>query len=204
YQKREIINTLNKLRSLAIFINITRPFFQFTTTLSKTKDITVYLIFTIYNKLFDHLKKSIKLASRTSLQDISIVLARDILSIPTTSAGVKRLFNTTRDIYHYRRGSLNTTTIQELILYRITFRKEYLSKGEIEADHKEKDTQQLEGTVDPISNDKESDKDDTQEGLVLIQAQSATKRRKSTTSKRDTKGYRDSNEEEDVPLPETQ
>ncbi|KAJ5382078.1 uncharacterized protein N7496_004506 [Penicillium cataractarum] len=51
--KREIINTLNKLRSLAIFIN-------FTTTLSKTKDITVYLIFAIYNKLFDYLKKSIK------------------------------------------------------------------------------------------------------------------------------------------------
>jgi hypothetical protein len=39
---------------------ITQPFFQFTTALSKTKDITIYLIFAIYNKLFDHLEKSIK------------------------------------------------------------------------------------------------------------------------------------------------
>ncbi|OKO90596.1 hypothetical protein PENSUB_13313 [Penicillium subrubescens] len=38
-------------------------------------------------------------------------LARDVLSIPATGAGVERLFNTARDICHYRRGSLNATTI---------------------------------------------------------------------------------------------
>lgn len=147
-----------------------------------------------------------------------------MLSIPTTSAGVERLFNTARDVCHYRRGSLNATTIQELMLYRcatqfeveedgIAFRMEYLSKGEIEADHKEKDTQQLEGTVDPISDDEESNADDTQEDCFLVQAQSATqgpskraprKRRKSVASEPDTEGHRDSNEEEDIPLPETQ
>ncbi|CAG8425270.1 unnamed protein product [Penicillium salamii] len=31
-------------------------------------------------------------------------LARDVLTIPATSAGVERLFNTARDICHYRRG----------------------------------------------------------------------------------------------------
>jgi hypothetical protein len=147
-----------------------------------------------------------------------------VLSIPATSAGVERLFNTTRDICHYRRGSLNATTIQELILYRratqfevkeddIAFWIEYLSKGEIEADQEEKDAQQVEGTVDRISEDEESNTEDTQEDLVLVQAQSATqgpskgaprKRRKSVASEPDTEGHRDSNEEEGIPLPDTQ
>jgi hypothetical protein len=105
------------------------------------------------------------------------------------------------------------TTQFEVEEDRIAFRKEYLSEGEIEADHEEKDAQQLEGTIDPISDDEESNEDDTQEGLVLVQAQSATqgpskrtpgKRRKSVASEPDTEGYRDSNEEEDIPLPETQ
>lgn len=43
-------------------------------------------------------------------------LARDILSVPATGAGVERLFNSARDICHYQRGSLNATTIQDLIL----------------------------------------------------------------------------------------
>ncbi|KAL2695055.1 hypothetical protein AAEP93_004178 [Penicillium crustosum] len=38
-------------------------------------------------------------------------LAQDVFSIPATGAGVKRLFSTARDICHYRRGSLNESTI---------------------------------------------------------------------------------------------
>ncbi|KAJ5931409.1 hypothetical protein N7516_005898 [Penicillium verrucosum] len=37
------------------------------------------------------------------------------MSILATSAGVKRLFNSTRDICHYRRGSLSLETIQQEI-----------------------------------------------------------------------------------------
>jgi hypothetical protein len=44
-------------------------------------------------------------------------LARDLLSVPATGAGVERLFNSARDICHYRRGSLNETTIQDLMMY---------------------------------------------------------------------------------------
>jgi hypothetical protein len=44
-------------------------------------------------------------------------LARDVLSIPATRAGVERLFNTARDICHYRRGRLHAGTIQELMLF---------------------------------------------------------------------------------------
>ncbi|KAF9882542.1 hypothetical protein FE257_007499, partial [Aspergillus nanangensis] len=43
--------------------------------------------------------------------------ARDVLSIPATGAGVERLFNSARDICHYRRGSLNATTIQDLMMF---------------------------------------------------------------------------------------
>jgi hypothetical protein len=94
----------------------------------------------------------------------------------------------------------------------IAFRKEYLSKGEIEAEYKEKDDQQLEDTVEPISDNKEDNKDDTQEVVVLVQAESGLqrpserslgKRRKSVTSESDIERYSDNNEEE-VPLPETQ
>ncbi|KAI2913801.1 hypothetical protein CBS147320_10459 [Aspergillus niger] len=45
-------------------------------------------------------------------------LARDLLSVPATGAGVERLFNTARDICHYRRGSLNESTIQDLMMYK--------------------------------------------------------------------------------------
>lgn len=45
-------------------------------------------------------------------------LARDIFSIPATGVGVERLFSSARDICHYRRGSLNATTIQDLMMLR--------------------------------------------------------------------------------------
>lgn len=44
-------------------------------------------------------------------------LARDLLSVPATGAGVERLFNSARDICHYRRGSLHEGTIQDLMMY---------------------------------------------------------------------------------------
>lgn len=44
-------------------------------------------------------------------------MARDVFSIPATGAGVERLFNTARDVCHYRRGRLNSTTIQDLMMF---------------------------------------------------------------------------------------
>ncbi|KAJ5742626.1 uncharacterized protein N7511_011358 [Penicillium nucicola] len=52
-------------------------------------------------------------------------LARDALSIPATGAGVERLFNSARDICHYRRGSLTPTTIQGLMLFMCTSRFDF-------------------------------------------------------------------------------
>lgn len=45
-------------RQIDYLLWITQPFFKFTTLLSKTKDVSIHLIFSIYNKLFNHLEKS--------------------------------------------------------------------------------------------------------------------------------------------------
>ncbi|BCS27945.1 uncharacterized protein APUU_60993A [Aspergillus puulaauensis] len=49
-------------------------------------------------------------------------LARDIMSILVTGAGVERLFNSARDICHYRRGSLQPKIIQDIMLWMCTTR----------------------------------------------------------------------------------
>lgn len=95
-------------------------------------------------------------------------MACDVLSIPATGAGVERLFNSARDICHYCRGSLNPTTIQELMLYMCTSKfeveeeylaltKQYLSNEEQQALDDEKNAQQLQDILEPISDDGEDD-----------------------------------------------
>lgn len=46
-------------------------------------------------------------------------LARDIMSITATEAGMERLFNSARDIGHYRRGSSKPKPkmIQKIMLF---------------------------------------------------------------------------------------
>jgi hypothetical protein len=93
-------------------------------------------------------------------------LARDVLSIPASGAGVERLFNSARDICHYRRGSLQPQTVSDLMMYMCTSRfeiheeerimlSEYLSAQEIQAAKEERTQQQI--TIDPISDDEEDE-----------------------------------------------
>jgi hypothetical protein len=95
-------------------------------------------------------------------------LARDVLSIPATGAGVERLFNSARDVCHYRRGSLKPSTIQDLMMFMCTSRfeieegqraliNEYLSHEEIQANQEEKDTNTP--YIEPISDDDEGDEE---------------------------------------------
>jgi hypothetical protein len=51
-------------RQIEYLLWITQPFFKFTTALSKTKDVTIHIIFSIYNKLFNHLEASIRQLQR--------------------------------------------------------------------------------------------------------------------------------------------
>jgi hypothetical protein len=122
-------------------------------------------------------------------------LARDVLSIPATGAGVERLFNSARDICHYRRGSLNAKTIQDLMMFMCTSRfeieeeqlafvNEYLSNEEIQAGNEERDAQLPENGLDPISDDEEDDSVPEQAQLLTkAPSQHALgKRRRSVTS----------------------
>lgn len=93
-------------------------------------------------------------------------VARDIFSIPATGAGVERLFNLARDICHYRRGRLNASTIQDLMMFSC------LTQFEIE-DHQlelaralevpeEGENDQISASIegiDPISDTEEGDEE---------------------------------------------
>lgn len=52
--------TLDEWHQVDYLLCITQPFFQFTTALLKTKDVTIHTVFSIYNRLFDHLERSIQ------------------------------------------------------------------------------------------------------------------------------------------------
>lgn len=45
-------------RQIEYLLSLTQPFFKFTSLLSQTKDVSIHLVFSIYNKLFDHLGKA--------------------------------------------------------------------------------------------------------------------------------------------------
>ncbi|KOS39661.1 hypothetical protein ACN38_g9487 [Penicillium nordicum] len=93
-------------------------------------------------------------------------LARDYLAIPATGAGVERLFNTARDICHYRRGSLKSSTIEELMLYLCTSKfdldvqeaeelKQFFTSNEIDSLKEEKDETPDDVEIDEISDTEE-------------------------------------------------
>jgi hypothetical protein len=95
-------------------------------------------------------------------------LARDVLSVPATGAGVERLFNTARDVCHYRRGRMKSKTIQELMMFLCTSRfdlkeqdakrlEEFFTRDEIEAAREEKDEKYDEIMIEPISDTEEPD-----------------------------------------------
>lgn len=93
-------------------------------------------------------------------------LARNILTTPTSSSSVERLFNSARDICHYRRGSLKSKTIQNLILFIYTTKfnikskqlsliNNYLTTQKTQTAKKKKDTQNAKYEFDLISNNED-------------------------------------------------
>ena len=62
-------------RQIKYLLQITQPFFKFTTLLSKTKDISIHLVFSIYNKLFNHLKKLISALRRKKVAQKQLMLS---------------------------------------------------------------------------------------------------------------------------------
>lgn len=60
YDCEEMLPSEQEWRQIDYLLYITEPFFDYTTQLSKTRDITAHYVFMIYNKLFAHLEQSIK------------------------------------------------------------------------------------------------------------------------------------------------
>jgi hypothetical protein len=55
----DLMLTKDEWKQIDYLLSTTQPFFNFTSVLSKTKDVTIHIVFSIYNQLFDHLEKSI-------------------------------------------------------------------------------------------------------------------------------------------------
>ena len=108
-------------------------------------------------------------------------LARDLLSVPATGAGVERLFNSARDICHYRRGSLHEATIQDLMMYicseKFTLEGEQLARLEKpmesegqEALEEHEALKANEEDAEPISDEEEVEESEDIEGNSEIKA----------------------------------
>jgi hypothetical protein len=54
-------------RQVEYLLLITKPFFDFTNVLSKTRDVTVHHVFSIYNRLFTHLEDTEKKLKRKAI-----------------------------------------------------------------------------------------------------------------------------------------
>lgn len=54
YGCEEMLLDNQEWRQIDYLLQITRPFFDYTTELSKTKEVTTHLVFKLYNALFDH------------------------------------------------------------------------------------------------------------------------------------------------------
>lgn len=140
-------------------------------------------------------------------------LARDVLSIPATGAGVERLFNSARDVCHYRRGSLKPRTIKDLMMFMCTsefeirreqlaFVEEYLSSQEIQAAHEERDAQKPQDDLDPISDDEEENP--ATDCVEAPSERALGKRRRSVAEQgmEDQEPPLELDDEEDIPLPD--
>jgi hypothetical protein len=75
YSRHDLQPSQEEWRQIDYLLAITQPFFTFTTTLSKTKDITVHTIFGIYNKLFSHLERSMAQLSRKKVNWKAVMLS---------------------------------------------------------------------------------------------------------------------------------
>ena len=64
YGQSHLMLDQEEWRQIDCLLWITRPFFKFTTALSKTKDVTLHLVFGIFNMLLDHMEKSIRQLQR--------------------------------------------------------------------------------------------------------------------------------------------
>jgi hypothetical protein len=82
---------------------------------------------------------------------ILALMARDFLAIPVSGVGVESLFNTCRDICHYRRSRLDPSTIHHLMLLVLTDR--FMLKDDYHAPRDDADTMSESNTDSATTDD---------------------------------------------------
>jgi len=75
YDQEHFALNQEQWRQVDYLICILQPFHRFTTLLSKSKDVTIHRVFKVYNKLFDHLEKSIRQLRRKRVAWKQVMLA---------------------------------------------------------------------------------------------------------------------------------
>ena len=75
YNQDHFILSSDKWQQVKYLLWITQPFFRFTTLLSKTKYVSIHLVFSIYNKLFNHLETSITILESKKVAWKQLILA---------------------------------------------------------------------------------------------------------------------------------
>jgi hypothetical protein len=68
-------------RQIEYLLYLTRPFFLYTSTFSKTKDVTIHQVFRLYNQLFKHLEASINQLKRKKVSFTLLLLLSHFLTI---------------------------------------------------------------------------------------------------------------------------
>jgi hypothetical protein len=75
YDREHLSLGQEQWRQVDYLICILQPFHRFTNVLSKSKDVTIHRVFKVYNKLFDHLEKSIRQLRRKRVAWKQVMLA---------------------------------------------------------------------------------------------------------------------------------
>jgi hypothetical protein len=68
YSCEEMLLNDEEWRQIDYLLCITEPFFDYTTELSKTREVTAHLVFKIYNALFEHLEQSMSRLRRKQVR----------------------------------------------------------------------------------------------------------------------------------------
>ena len=140
-------------------------------------------------------------------------LARDVLTTPASGSGVERLFNSARDICHYRRGSLKPKTIRDLMMFMCTTKfdmeseqlfliEEYLSAQETEVVREEKEIRKAEEEFNPISDTEEDPLATISQPTEPVSQRALGKRPRTEAAMDDPGPLIESNEDDEIPLPD--
>jgi hypothetical protein len=94
YTQTHFALSIEGWRQIDYLLCILQPFFTLTTLVCRTKDSSIHLIFRIYNKLFDHLERSIRQLRRKKVHWKQLILS----SLEATKEKLKKYYSETDDI----------------------------------------------------------------------------------------------------------